>query len=109
MSNSYKTTWTKKEFKAYVLLYCSQADYSESNAERGLIVNKVGKDNYNHIYEELDKDNDYTRVQKIMTTSKRMNYNHEQLVADMKEVFFADGEFDVLEQNMLLSLKRILK
>lgn len=108
MSDNFDTTWNKKEFKAYVLLYCSQADFEESNAERGMIVDKVGKDNYNHIYEELDQDNDYTRIQKIMTTSKRLNYNHETLIADMKEVFFADGDFDAVEKGIFLMLKRVL-
>lgn len=108
MSENFDTNWNKKEFKAYVLLHCSQADFEESNAERGLIVNKVGKDNYNHIYEELEKDNDYTRVQKIMATSKRLNYDHEQMLTDMKEVFFADGEFDAVEKGVFLMLKRVL-
>ena len=109
MKSEYKTTWTKKEFKAYVLLYCSQADFTESNAERGLIVSKVGREDYNHIYEELEKDNDYARVQKIMKTSKRMNYHHDNLIKDMKEVFFADGDYSILEQNLLLTLKKILQ
>ncbi len=108
MSDNFDTTWNKKEFKAYVLLYCSQADFEESNAERGMIVDKVGKDNYNHIYQELDQDNDYTRIQKIMAASKRLNYNHETLIADMKEVFFADGDFDAVEKGIFLMLKRVL-
>ena len=108
MSDNFETTWDKKEFKAYILLHCSQADFEESNAERGMIVSKVGKENYNHIHEEIEKDNDYTRVQKIMATSKRLNYNHEEMVADMKEVFFADGTFDQVEKGVFLMLKRIL-
>jgi hypothetical protein len=108
MSDNFNTTWNKKEFKAYVLLYCSQADFSESNAERGVIVEKVGKHNFNDIHEEIDNDNDYTRIQKIMAANKRLDYNHEKLIADMKEVFFADGNFEAVEENLFLMLKRIL-
>ena len=108
MSDNFETNWDKKEFKAYVLLYCSQADFEESNSERGLIVEKVGKDNYNHIHEEIEKDNDYTRIQKIMAAAKRLDYNHDSLVKDMKEVFFADGEFDAVEKGVFLMLKRVL-
>lgn len=108
MSNNFDTNWDKKEFKAYVLLYCSQADFEESNTERGLIVDKVGKANYNHIYEELDKDNDYTRIQKIMAAASRLNYDQESLLKDMKEVFFADGDFDAVEKGVFLMLKRVL-
>ena len=108
MSDNFETNWNKKEFKAYVLLHCSQADFEESNAERGLIVGKVGKDNYNHIHEELEKDNDYTRVQKIIAAANRLDYNRETLLKDMKEVFFADGDFDAIEKGMFLMLKRVL-
>jgi len=108
MSDNFETTWNKKEFKAYVLLYCSQADFEESNSERGLIVKKVGKENYNHIHEELEQDNDYARIQKIIAAAKRLNYNHEQMIKDMKAVFFADGDFDAVEEAMFLMLKRVL-
>ena len=108
MSDNFETTWNKKEFKAYVLLYCSQADFEESNAERGIIVKKVGRHNYNHIYEQIEEDNDYVRIQKIMATSKRLNYNHDQLIKDMKQVFFADGDFDAVEKGVFLMLKRVL-
>lgn len=109
MSDNFETSWNKKEFKAYVLLYCSQADFSENNAERGVIVGKVGRDNYNHIHEEIENDNDYTRIQKIIAAAKRLDYNHERLLADMKEVFFADGDFDEVEKGIYLMLKRTLK
>lgn len=108
METDFNTTWNKKEFKAYVLLYCSQADFSEDNSERGLIVSKVGKENYNHIHEEIEKDNDYVRIQKIISTAKRLDYRPDLLLTEMKQVFFADGEFDVLEHNMLLSLQRLI-
>ena len=58
MSDNFETTWDKKEFKAYVLLHCSQADFFESKSEKSLIVSKVGKASYKHIHEELEKDND---------------------------------------------------
>lgn len=109
MSDSFETTWNKKEFKAYTLLYCSQADLSESNAERGVIVKKVGKENYNHIYTEIEKDNDYTRIQKIISSANRLDYNHEKLLKDMKEVFFSDGEFDEIEKGIFILLKKLLK
>lgn len=108
MSNNFETTWNKKEFKAYTLLYCSQVDLEESNAERGLIVQKVGKENYNHIYQEIEQDNDYTRVQKILDASKRLDYNTEKLLKDMREVFFSDNEFDEVEKGVFLLLKKLL-
>jgi Fe-S cluster biosynthesis and repair protein YggX len=108
MSNNFETTWNKKEFKAYTLLYCSQVDLEESNAERGLIVQKVGKENYNHIYQEIEQDNDYTRVQKILAASKRLDYNTEKLLKDMREVFFSDNEFDEVEKGVFLLLKKLL-
>ena len=109
MIDTFETNWDKKEFKAYTLLYCSQADLAESNAERGIIVKKVGKENYNHIHQEIEQDNDCSRVQKIMAAAKRLDYDSEKLINDMKEVFFSDGEFDEVEKGVFLLLKKLLK
>ena len=68
----------------------------------------MGKENYNHIYQEIEKDYDYTRVQKILSTSKRLDYNTEKLLKDMREVFFSDNGFDEVEKGVFLLLKKLL-
>ncbi len=105
---TYTTNWNKKEFKAYVLLYCSQADFKETDAESGLIIDKVGKDNFSHIHLEIDQDNDYVRIQKIISTAHRLGYKHDLLLKEIKEVFFADGDFAQVEKAIFIMLKKVL-
>lgn len=106
------TDWTKTEFKAYLLLYAANANYFESEEEREMIQKLLTKDSYKSIHRELDHDNDYQSIQKILHNVEKYNYSkHDlnELIADMKKVFNVDGVIDTLEENMLLALKRLLK
>ena len=105
------TNWTRKEFKAYILLYAAQADFNISAEEKEMIISKVDKNSYEKIQKELKKDNDYQSIQKIQKNIEIHSYSQdflENLINDIKEVFFSDDNFDVLERNMLMFLKRVL-
>ena len=103
--------WTKDELVAYILLFAAHSDFKESNHERNVIISKVDMATFQKIHDEFDTDNDYQSIQKIMASLKLHNYSKEdtqQLFADIKALFFADGDFDITEQNMMLFLKKIL-
>jgi len=105
-------SWTNDELKAYMLLYAANADYKESNLERNIIADRVDRHTFQRIHDEFDKDNDYQSVQKISNCIKQLNYSNEDidlLYAEMKLMFFADGQYVQLEQNLFLFLKKILK
>ncbi len=107
-----QTNWTRPEFKAYLMLYAANANYFESEDELDIIHKLVSNDAYKGIHKELDKDNDYQSIQKILYNLEKFNYSKDeldQLVVDIKALFDADGEFDVLESNMLLALKKLVK
>jgi uncharacterized protein YpuA (DUF1002 family) len=107
-----ETNWTKSEFKAYLLSYAANANYFESEEEKEIIQKMVSHDDYIKVHRELSKDNDYQSIQKILHTLDRFNYTKDELhhlVDDINSVFNADGEHDVLEDNMLLTLKKFLK
>ncbi|MCF6280539.1 MAG: TerB family tellurite resistance protein [Flavobacteriaceae bacterium] len=106
------TNWTKKEFKAYLLLYAAQADFNITPEERKVILRKVGENTYKKIQTELKNDNDYQAIKKIQANMDAHNYSKEfleHLMNDIKEIFFSDGTFDILERNMLMFLKKIVK
>ena len=103
--------WTKDELIAYILLYAANSDYNESNLERNVIISKVDMETFSKIHTEFDDDNDYQSIQKIQQGLEKHQYSVEDmdaLFADIKTLFYADGDFDVLEQNMMLYLKKIL-
>lgn len=107
-----ETNWTRSEFKGYLLSYAANANYFESEEEKEMIKKMVSHDDYVKIHRELAKDNDYQSIQKIIHTLERFNYSKaelENLVGDINALMNADGEYDLLEENMLLALKKFLK
>jgi hypothetical protein len=106
------TDWTKEELVAYILLFAANSNFTEDEQEKNNIISKVDIDTYERIHKEFDQDNDYKSIQKIMTGLKQHNYSEDALdflFSDIKELFLADGEFDILERNMFANLKRLLK
>lgn len=107
-----RVDWTRDELIAYILLYAAHSDFKESNHERNVIISKVDMQTFQDVHDEFDADNDYQSLQKIIAGLRQHNYSEEDidlLIADIKILFFSDGEFDVTEQNMLMFLKRIFK
>ncbi len=103
--------WTKKELVAYILLYAAQSDFVESNKEKNIIISKVDMKTFQKIHDEFDKDNDYQSIQKIIAGLKEHQYSKmdiDLLFADIKGLFFADGNYDTTEHSMYMFLKRIL-
>lgn len=110
-SNEDKMNWTKDELVAYVLLFGANSDFIENNHERNEIISKVDMATFQKIHDEFDEDNDYQSIQKIIAGLKAHNYTAEDLddlFLDLKLMFLSDGEFDAIEQNMMLYLKKIL-
>ena len=107
-----ETNWTKAEFKAYLLAYCAQTDYIETEEEKDFILDLVSSDVYKSVHHELKRDNDYQSIQKIQYNIEKFNYSLneiETLLSDIKNLFMADGNIDVLENNLFRALKKIIK
>lgn len=106
-----KTDWTRQEFKAYLLSYAAHSNFFESEEETEMILNVVSQDIYKKVHRELDKDNDYQSLQKILYNLKKFNYTKEEihlLVDDIQKLFLSNGEIDLLESNFFLALKRLI-
>lgn len=103
--------WTKDELVAYILLYTAHSNFKESNKEKNVIISKVDMQTFQKIHDEFDNDNDYQSLQKIIQGVKDHHYNNDDLQSlftDIKMLFLSDGEYDIMEQNMFLYLKKIL-
>ena len=64
------------------------------------------------IHLEFTKDNDYKRIQKIIATAERFELSKEEiniLLNEAMEIFEADGHVDILEREMFIGLRRVLK
>ncbi len=104
--------WTRDELVAYILLFAAHSDFKEDNHERNMIISKVDMNTFQEIHDEFDNDNDYRGIQKIMISLAQHNYDKDDieiLLADIKVLFFSDGDFDITEQNMYRFLEKLLK
>lgn len=110
--SDYTTTWSKQELSAYVLLYCANANFSETEEETELIRSKVDPDDYKAIHREFQKDNDYQGISKIKAAVDRLGYSKTQidgLIDEIKTLFLADGTFDQSEKTLFFGLKKLLE
>jgi hypothetical protein len=103
--------WNYNEFLAFVLLYAANADYKESPKEIELIEGKVGPEALKKAHELFDEKNDYQRIEFI--TSFQHTFfgdedSKEMIYGDMEEVFMADKDFNFLEQNEFMMIKKII-
>ncbi|MCL7762797.1 hypothetical protein MPF19_05165 [Polaribacter sp. Z014] len=104
--------WTKEEFQTYVLLYAAQSNYIETESESSYILSKVNEAIFNRIHTEIVHDNDYQAMEKIksyLADNKYTTEDKENLLKDIKNVFFADGSVDILERNVFIFLKKIIE
>lgn len=104
--------WTKDELLAYTLLYAAHSDFKEDNHERNVIISKVDMQTFQKIHDEFDADNDYQSIQKIMASMEAHQFTKDDvdvLLSEVKLLLFSDGEFSINEQELLMSLKKLLK
>ena len=110
MSNT-TPDWSKNQFLGYLFLYCANADYIEQEAEKSFILSKISDEVFQEMHAEFDKDSDYDRVQKIASAVEKhypTETGRDSLVAEIKDLFLSDGEFDLLERNIFLGLKKLI-
>lgn len=106
-----KINWTKREFEAYVLLYAAHCNHFESKEEEEYILSRVNKETYHKIHTEVVVDSDRDNLEKIQQYIFQNDFSEnekEELLKDIKKVFFADGTVDVVEKKVFLLLKKIL-
>lgn len=105
------TNWTKDELLAYILLYVANSNFHEDNWERNFIISKVDIKTFQKIHDEFDLDNDYQAIQKIIAGVEMHNYkkdDYKSLFQDISLLVNSDGEYDAMEHNVFLYLKKIL-
>jgi hypothetical protein len=106
------TKWRKDELEAYLLFYCANADFVETEEEKIFIHSRVSDEVYSKIHLEFIKDKDYTRIQKIIEAAERLELSKKEVNTLFKEIeslFNADGKYTILEKEIFIGLRRVLK
>ncbi len=107
-----ETNWSRQELQTYLFIYSINADYKESKEELEAISLKTNEKVYKRMHAEFEKDNDYASIQKIKNSLNNLNYSKEELdklFEEIKELFLSDGNYEILERNLMTGLKRVLK
>ena len=105
-------SWSNDEFKAYLLIYAAQSNQVVSDQEKELIEKKFDPLLIKAIQKEINLDNDYDKIQKIMAYIEQNNLAKEDLDAlliEIKNVFLCDGEYDSSEQSIFQFLQKLFK
>ena len=109
--NNFNTEWSREDLEAYILIYCANANFEETQNQRDFIKEHVSASNFKTIHKEFNKDNDYQSIQKIQTTIEKHGYSKDEideLFDEMKELFLSDENYDILEQNLFRGLHHII-
>ncbi|WP_435412927.1 hypothetical protein [Psychroserpens mesophilus] len=103
--------WTKPELHIYILLLCANADSNETDVEIEMIKSKVDPETFDKIYTEFKSDAEDVQFEKIDDNIQHHDYNNMELAKfrqEIHEIFFSDGKFMMMEQNLNRILDNIL-
>jgi hypothetical protein len=106
------TKWSQKEFKAYLLLYAANSNQNVTDEEKEFIESKFDKLTLKKMSKELELDNDYQRLQKILKCINQFNCTDsdiDKLLEEVKFISTTDGTIDVVEQSTYSFLTKMLK
>jgi hypothetical protein len=101
----------EEEFHAYMLLYATHADFEYKESERDFILSKVEGETLERVQKLFDRQNDIERIDTIRDSFHALGKSKndvDSLMKELTELFNADGDFNQVEHNLLIGLKRIL-
>ncbi|QTE23161.1 hypothetical protein [Polaribacter cellanae] len=103
--------WTRKEFEAYVLLYAAHCNHIEDKNEQEFILSKVDEKTFHKIHTEVVVDSEEENLDKIQQYFSENDFTQsekDELLRNIKNVFFADGSVDFYEKKVFGILKKII-
>ena len=105
-------TWSYDQFKAYLLIFAAESNQVITIEEKDYIEAQFDSLLIKTVQKEINKDNDFQRIQKIMAYIEQNNLSKTDLDGLLKEihtVYQSDGEFDSVEQGVFQFLEKLFK
>ena len=103
--------WTREEFMAFLLFHAANADMEYIDEEREMILNTIPEGKLPAIEKEYRRLTDFERI-KVIQSYKAKYYpgaaDKQEIIERVKKLCKADGEYDLMEKNMVMMLKRVL-
>jgi len=106
-----KAIWNQSEFVTFLLLHASHADLEFTDDEREAIMKNVSPETFEEIYASYEEMGEFEILQTIIDykglyypTAERKN----ELMNLIQEQFKADGDYSILEKNLMLFLEKLI-
>jgi len=104
-------TWNQNEFVAFALLYAAHIDIDFTEEEKEQIKSLVDEDTYDELYNLFIGMSDYKALETILSY-KGLYYPTQdrkaELLSKMKQLFEADGDFSIMEKELLQFLEKLM-
>jgi hypothetical protein len=104
--------WDDVDFKAFALTYAGYADNNLRYEEYDAIIDVVGEKKAQFAKKLMEKLNKTQRTELLLRFRPKFfptNVEVDKLLADMKQIFLADGRFCIMEQSALAFLEQVMK
>ena len=111
IKNDMEKNWSKEEFHAYVLTFAALCNKIQAEEELDFILSKIKKDTFYKIHNEIVNHSEKESHQKIQDYLKENEYSQiekDELLRDIKSVFFADKTVDSYEKEVFQFLRKLL-
>ena len=102
---------SKEEFEIYCLLIAANADFNITRQELIAMGAHTNPELFVKVYNGFEADKDIERIDTIReykTLYIKDELDRQNLFDRMKEVFFADGKFQVAEQSVFTMLRKLI-
>ena len=105
-------TWSYDQFKAYLLIFAAESNQVITTEEKDYIEAQFDALLVKTVQKEINKDNDFQRIQKIMGYIEQNNISKtdlDELLKEIHTVYQSDGKFDTVEQGVFQFLEKLFK
>ena len=105
-------TWSYDQFKTYLLIFAAESNQVITKEEKEYIEAQFDSLLVKTVQKEINKDNDFQRIQKIMAYIEQNNLSKtdlDELLKEIHTVYQSDGKFDSIEQGVFQFLEKLFK
>ena len=105
-------TWSYDHFKTYLLIFAAESNQVITVEEKDYIESQFDPLLIKTVQKEINSDNDFQRIQKIMAYIEQNNLSKtdlDELLKEINTVYQSDGKFDSVEQGIFQFVEKLFK
>ncbi len=103
--------WTYNEFLTFLLIYVANVDMEFAEEEKRMIQKVDGMETYQKMVDLFDSMSDYKAYETILAykdTYYPTAVEKDRIMENMKDLFYADADFNIMEKELLHFLERMM-